>query len=448
MRWWHVSLLAAAGAAIVWLAHSAPLTYDEAYNRLVYGELGVSGILRTYNAPNNHLLFTVLQSFIPSRLLAWDPWTIRIVGVASGIAMVAALIAVAAARRTTPLLGLFLVTGSPILVTYLFVSRGYTFSAVLLVAATATAVALARRSPLLGLCLGAAVLALGTWPLPTNAFFAPGWIIAALAIWGLRAALAAAIVYGGAVALMFGPIAGQVEAQAKVRWNTPQRWWTWVGDVFHASSLVPLVLLLVAGIAVAAFVREQRRHSLGEFRAAGATAQFTLLTLAMAVSWFALVGIGHAFGLELPFVRTAVPALWIGAIAIVGAFPSGRLGYLALALLTPGLVLGALLWTRAVHDGDWEQVSKSSRNDVLYGTTPATIRDLRSIGADYIVCSSYDSWVCKLVAPYLGRSGISVGIANEPESTLGCALGSQRPPQPFQVLVYSHETKLVGVLCH
>ena len=343
VRWWHATLLAVAGAAIVWLAHAAPLTYDEAYNRLVYGDLGSSGILRTYNAPNNHLLFTVLQSFIPNRLLAWDPWTIRIVGVASGIAMVAALIGVSAARRTTPLLGLFVVIGSPLLVTYLFVSRGYTFSAVLLVAATATAVALARRSLLFGVCLGAAVLALGTWPLPTNGFFAPGWIIAALVIWGLRAAIAGAVVYATAVALMFAPIASQIEAQAKVRWNTPQRWWTWVGDVFNASSLVPLCLVLVAAIAVAAFVREHRRHSLAEFRAAGAGAQFTLLTLAMAISWFALVGIGHAFGLELPFVRTAVPALWIGVIAIVAAFPRGRLGYLALALLVPGLVLGALL---------------------------------------------------------------------------------------------------------
>ena len=446
--WFHAVLLLVAGVAIVLLGYAAPLTYDEAYNRLSYGDLGVSGILRTYNAPNNHLLFTVLQSFIPDRLLAWDPWTIRIIGVASGIAMVALLIAVAAARRTTPLLALFLVIGSPILVTYLFVSRGYTFSAVLLVAATALAVALARRSPLVGVCLGAGVLALGTWPLPTNGFFAPGWILAAFVIWGLRTAIAGAVVYTTAVALMFAPIASQVQAQAKVKWNTPQRWWTWVGDVFNASSLVPLCLLLVGGIAVAAFAREHRRRSLAGFRASGPGAHFTLLALALTVSWFALVGIGHAFGLELPFVRTAVPALWVGVVAIVAAFPRGKLGYLALALLAPGLVLGTLMWTRAVYDGDWERVSNTSRNDVLFGTTPATIRDLQSIGADYIVCSSYDSWVCKLVGPHLGRSGINLGIANEPESKMGCALGSRRPPPPFQVLVYSHQTKLLGVLCH
>jgi hypothetical protein len=328
------------------------------------------------------------------------------------------------------------------------VSRGYTFSAVLLVAATALAVVLARRSRLIGVCLGAAVLALGTWPLPTNAFFAPGWIVAALVIWGLREAIAGAIVYAVAVALMFAPVASQVEAQAKVKWNTPQRWWTWTGDVLNASSLVPICLVLVGAIAVTAFVRTHRRGSLASFRVTGAGAHFTLLTLAMTVSWFALVGLGHAFGLELPFVRTAVPAIWIGVVTIVAAFPRGRSGYLAVALLVPGLVLGTLMWSRAVHDGDWEQVSKTSRNDVLYSTTPATIRDLKSIGADYIVWSSYDSWVCKLVGTHLGRSGISLGVANEPESSKGCALGSHRPPLPFQVLVHSHQTKLLGVLCH
>jgi hypothetical protein len=448
IRWPHVTLLAVSGIAIVLLAHAAPLTYDEAYNRLVYGNLGISKILRTYNAPNNHLLFTVLQSFIPAGLLAWDPWTIRIIGVASGILMVAALIAVAAARRTTPLLGLFLVIGSPILVTYLFVSRGYTFSAVLLVAAAALPVALARRSQLLAVGLGAAVLALGTWPLPTNVFFAPGWVLAALVLWGVRAAIAGAIVYAAAVALMFGPIAGQLEAQAKVRWNTPQQWWVWVGDVANASSLVPVCLVLVAALAVGAFAREHRDLFRAGFRDAGRGAQFTLLTLALAVSWFASIGIGHAFGLELPFVRTAVPAIWVAVTAVVAALPRGRLAYAGLALLVPSLVLGALLWTRAVRDGNWEQVSKTSRNDVLYGTTPSTIRDLTSVDADYIVCSGYDSWVCQLVGPHLARSGIGIGVANNPEPNVGCALGSRRPPPPFQVLVYRDQTKLLGILCH
>src|SRR5438105_7188833 len=152
-----LAALTAVGIGV--LAHEAPLTYDEAFNRLHYRSLGVLRILSTYDLPNNHLPFTVLQALIPNRLLAWDPWTIRIFGVASGIAIVAVLITVAATRGTTPFLGLFAMAGSPLLVSYLFVSRGYTFSAVMLVAAAALPIVV-KRDPAWGVCFGAGALAL------------------------------------------------------------------------------------------------------------------------------------------------------------------------------------------------------------------------------------------------------------------------------------------------
>ncbi|HWB22304.1 MAG TPA: hypothetical protein VG652_05410 [Gaiellaceae bacterium] len=448
IRWHYLALFALAAAAIVVLAYEAPLTYDEAYNRLVYGNLGVTKILETYNAPNNHLPFTVLQSWIPNRLLRWDPWTIRIVGVAFGIAMVAELIGVAAARRSTPLLGLFIVAGSPILVTYLFVARGYTFSAVLFGVAAALPVLLARRDPVLGACLGGAVLAFATWPVPTNGFIAPGWIVAVLAIWGFRAAIVGTAVYATALTIMFAPVASQVRAQSKVHWNTPQRWWTWVGDLLAASSLLSVCLIFVGVLAIAAFVLQHRARPAAGFHALGASAQLAVIAFAMSGSWFVLIGAGHVFGLELPFVRSAVPALWVGVLAVVAGFPKGRLEVVAVALLVPGLILGGLMWTRAISDGDWARVSQTSRNDVLDGTTPATIRNLSSIHADRLVCSGYDSYVCDLVAPSLVSSGVtSVGVANEPVSTMGCAIGSHKPAQPFQVLVY-RQSKQLGVLCH
>jgi hypothetical protein len=455
IRWWHVTLIAVVAAGFALLAHATPLTYDEAFNRVYYDNLGIRAILRTYDYPNNHVPFTVLQSLIPHRLLTWDPWTIRLLGVASGIAMVAALIGVAAVRHTSPLLGLFVVAGSPILMSYVVVSRGYTFSAVLLVGAVALPVVLARRSPMLGgrspmlgVCLGATGLALATWPLPTNAFFAPGWIIAVLAIWGLRAAIAGATVYAAAVTLMFAPIAGQVRTQSKIPWNGHERWWQWVGELVASMSLVPVCLILVGAVAVVALAREHRIRSLASFRAIGAGARLAVITFAMSMSWFVLVGSTHAVGLQLPFVRTAVPAMWIGVVAVVAAFPRGRLEYIAVALLVPGLVLAAVMWSRAVRDGDWEHVAHSSRNDVLDSTTPATIRNLPSIRADRIVCSFWDLWVCTLVAPNLARSGITATSAEIAyESSLGCALGSRRPPAPYQVSVY-RQGKLLGVLCH
>jgi hypothetical protein len=450
IRWPHAALIAVTAAGVVVLGHAAPLTYDEAFNRLHYGRLGVIETLRTYDYPNNHLPFTVLQSLMPDRLLAWDPWTIRAVGAATGIAMVAALLGAAAARHTTPLLGLFVVGGSPILVSYLFVSRGYTFSAVLLLIAAALPLVRWHGSSVLGVCLGGVALALGTWPLPTNAFFAPGWIITVLAIRGLRAAVAGAAVYVTAVTMMFAPIASQVQAQSKARYVTEQdRWWPWIGDILSAMSLVPVLLVLVGAIAAAAISRERGFPSLTTVRGIDGSAFLAVLTFAMTASWFVLVGMAHAVGLQLPFVRTAVPAMWLAVVSLVAAFPRGRLEYVALLLLAPALVLGALMWSAAVRAGDWEQVARTSRNDVLFGTTPATIRDVPLIGADRIVCSTWDTWVCQLVTPNLERSGVTVvPIANLPyDPGLSCAIGSRRPNPPWQVSVYRRD-ELLGVLCH
>jgi len=203
------------------------------------------------------------------------------------------------------------------------------------------------------------------------------------------------------------------------------------------------------GLAGIAFAREHRIRSLASFREIGPGAQLAVVALAMSVSWFTLLALAHATGLELPFVRTAVPAIWIGMVALVAAVPRGKLEHVCVALLVPGLVWGSVMWSRAVHDGHWERVTQASRNDVHYGTTPATIRDLSSIGADRIVCSGWDTWVCRLVAPNLARSGVTVvPIANVTYTpSLRCALGSRRPPHPWEVKVY-REGRLLGVLCH
>jgi hypothetical protein len=439
-----------AAALIVLLAHAAPLTYDEAYNRLRYGNLGISGIVRTYDLPNNHVPFTFLQSLIPARLLTWDPWAIRIIGVAVGIITIGMLIVISTARQMSPLLGLFMVAGAPILVSYLFLARGYTFSALLIVCAAVVPVVTARKDRrATGACLGAAALALATWALPTNILIAPGWLLGLLTLWGVSAALGGATVYVAAIGVTFAPIIGQVYAQSKIPWSGHPRWWPWIGDVVASTSLVPVCLGLVAAVAAFAFARECRRRSLTSLRQIDSSGELTLLAAAMSISWFALVALSHAFGFELPLVRSAIPALWVGLVGVVAAFPKGRIGYLGVALLVPGLVWGALMWTRAVVDGDWQRVAHLSRNDVLYGTTPATIRDLPSIGADHITCSQWDTWVCRLVSPNLALVGVTVttvdSLAYDPN--LRCALGSRRPPPPWQVSVY-RQGKLLGVLCH
>jgi hypothetical protein len=53
-----------AASLVVLLGSVAPLTYDEAFNRVHYDTVAVYRILTFYDLPNNHLPFTVLQALI------------------------------------------------------------------------------------------------------------------------------------------------------------------------------------------------------------------------------------------------------------------------------------------------------------------------------------------------------------------------------------------------
>src|SRR5579885_565434 len=151
LRRGYVPLGAAAAAAILVLAYLAPLTYDEAFNRNYYASFPISQIVRSYDLPNNHIPFTILQHFVGLSLIRWNPWTVRVFGVLFGIAMVATLLAVAARRRVTPWLPVAAVAGSPLLVEYLFVARGYTFSGLFLALGCIAPAVLRDRAPTLGL---------------------------------------------------------------------------------------------------------------------------------------------------------------------------------------------------------------------------------------------------------------------------------------------------------
>jgi hypothetical protein len=362
--------------------------------------------------------------------------------------MVFLVVELAARRRVAPLIALFAVVGSPLIVSYLFLARGYTFSTLFLVAAAVLPVALRRESRAAGVAAGAVALALGTWPIPTNAFVAPGWVAVIVAFAGIRVAALGTGVYVGLSALLFAPIWNEVRAQSKIDW-VHTAWWRWVGDVVGGTSLVPACLALVAALSLVALVKVMRRAGWKDLGTMPADAQIAALAFAMSLSWFLSVAVTHAFGLNLPFVRNSVPALWLALVGVVAALPRGRLEYVALALLLPAVVWGLAEWSNAGLHGSWGPIARSSHNDVFYGTTPATISDLSTISANRIVCSHWDRWVCELVTPNLRRSGISVMIDESMKYTanLSCAIGTKRPPSPWQVLVYRNSRPL-GVLCH
>jgi hypothetical protein len=444
-----VLLGVAASVAIAYLAYAAPLTYDEAFNRLHYGPMGARKILHTYDLPNNHVPFTILQTLIPSGLLDWNPWTIRIFGVACGIGLIATALGVARWRRSSPLIPLFVIAGSPLLVTYLFLARGYGFSSLLLLLAVLTPVVYTQRGALAGPCLGALFLALAAWPIPTNLFVAPGWFAAVVFFWGVPTAAASAVVFVLTAAATLGPIESQIVDRSSNNISEYHDWATFFGHTLSATSRVPALLALAVIVVAARAAWTSRTNLVSALRAAEPDTQLTVLGWSMCISWFGMVGITRLAGLQLPFTRSAVPSLWVGAIGVIAMIPRGRLENLVAALLAPACILGILVWTNAVRHGDWARVAETSHTPVLYGTTPVTIRDLASIHADRVACSYRDLWVCALAATYLERDHITsdqrIGVAYD--GRLPCAIGSKRAPRPWEVNVY-RRGKLLGVLCH
>jgi hypothetical protein len=65
--WWPAVALAGpflVGLAVLSLAGSVPLTYDEAYNFTDLSSAGVGYVLTHYPNPNNHVAFTALQALL------------------------------------------------------------------------------------------------------------------------------------------------------------------------------------------------------------------------------------------------------------------------------------------------------------------------------------------------------------------------------------------------
>ena len=433
---------------IVWLAWVAPLTFDEAYNRLHYGTLGSVRILRDYDRPNNHFVFTVIQSWLPVRMLRWEPWTIRVASVVIGSLLVLVVLLVAA-RCGSLLIACCLIAGAPLLVTYLFVARGYGFSSLLIVVSVLVPFALARRAGRrAGLILAALVLAVGIWPLPTNVLLVPGWLLGAGLLYGVADALPAGAVVVAAVAAEYIPAEAGLRKASHTAWNGHPGVWPYVRNVVDGASMIPVCLVAASVLVAVAFARANRFRSLADLRHAERRAQLAIWCVLAAASWFAGILLTDAAGTPLPFTRNALPALWLLVLALVAAAPRGRLNRLVALILAAPFVLGVLLWAQAGRNADWKPVADASRNDILYRTTPATIRDAGSIHATAVECEWWDWPVCVLVTPKLFRQGIRVNlIRNRYVAGLPCALGSRRPPSPWQVIVV-RGNQLLGQLCH
>src|SRR5262249_16185728 len=144
-----------------------PLTSDESWNYHYVSRRGAFYALTTYELPNNHILFSALQSLLPDRLIvAWPP-IIRLLNIIYGTVFL-----LLAQYLLKPNLGSVgatigaaaLVLCNPLFTLYFFIARGYLLGSLLLLISLAIA-ATGRKFALSAIFAGLATLCVPTFAL-------------------------------------------------------------------------------------------------------------------------------------------------------------------------------------------------------------------------------------------------------------------------------------------
>jgi hypothetical protein len=150
-----------------------PLTYDEAWNFSNIVVHGSRWIATNYPFPNNHVLFSLIQSILlPETLIEsyWPP-LLRLVNVVLGLILLVLFDMFLKGhnlnKRSRATILLIVVFGAPIYTTYFFVARGYLLACGLLLLSL-TSLALNKKF------LSMLLLSLSIYSIPTFLFALPG----------------------------------------------------------------------------------------------------------------------------------------------------------------------------------------------------------------------------------------------------------------------------------
>jgi hypothetical protein len=360
-----------------------PIRGDEAYTYLNYASRPLWTAVSTYNAPNNHVLHSVLV-LVAYRLLGDDPWALRLPAFLAGALLVPAtyLVGRRLYGREAGLLAAALVAASSILVEYSTNARGYSLTALALLAMLWLAAGqLGRPSPAGWFALGV-VAALGLFTLPTMLYgvgVVGGWLLLALArggaCGGRRPALGGLALAAGSMAgltlLLYAPIVLLNGARALLG-NEFVRAQSWsaldqsaramaVGAWALATRDLPtaLTVLLALGFAAAALALEPFRRA----RAPLAPAVLLVVVLVLGVQRVAPPPRAWLFFLPLCFLIAA--SLWAPLLARLVA-RLGMPGSPAVSALSVALAASLGL---AVVRGD----------SILESTETGVLRDAREI---------------------------------------------------------------------
>ena len=430
------------------LSLNTPLTFDEAFNWNFYNNFSLGGIVTDYSVSwNNQVPFTLMQQMIPTEMLSWSPWSIRIISTFTGLLLLFTVMRQSWLKNADVRIPLLLITGSPMIISYLFIARSYSFTALLLVSAFVLSSRQDEPGSRSGVysVIASIFLAISIWAVPTNIFLTPVWFFLQLFRRKLSLFLTQVCVFVALIILFFVPSFTKMLKLARNNsWSGSPSFISYANEFsfFWISSAIAITLMVVISKSrVLKFLFSIRsRLSMKTLN------RFDFLALSATVSslsYFVFIYIAYLAGMGWPFARNATAPIWIFILGLAVLPISFSLRSKFVVCL---LCLTSLFGVFSIAS-NFSGENLQRMNPVLYETVPVGIRDLESQGVTRVVCSGFDGPVCILSIGFLLKQNISMQLSDGLVPNLSCVIGKTKPPKQWQVRLFKGDN-LWGQLCH
>ena len=418
-----MTAVAAVGLLISWqMSLNWPHNYDEGFNYLFFGQRGLRFAVDNYTYPNNHILFTLLQTIIPRTLVDAEPLVLRIPNILISTSLLIVLTAEIRRRWTGVPMAVALVLAGPWSIIYFAVARGYQLGTLLV--AVALLISSRYSDDAWTPPVAALIMALAAWAVPTFAYGAPVLTLYWVAGRRWRAAAVYSSVFVSVAFLMYLPVLDELFSDATNAVNAPLPFTRFAGNLIGELFFLPdWAAALMVGLGLWGLVEAVQRLGTGNDDHRN---RWTALLLAYPVVFVAAAEVITLFtDVSTPFFRNAAFASLFIPVGIwtssLWARPFVRV--LLLVLLAWNSLLGFDLY-RGVTDGS-EIVSYPG---TFIGQTPRLDDVLAGEALVEIRCFWTDEWTCRLYEEHFRERGVLVTPRVESIEATECAVG-RYPPQ-------------------
>ena len=434
---------------LVSLSLNSPITFDEAFNWNFYRESTVFGVISDYSVSwNNQVPFTLLQQLISPEMISSSPWFIRLFSTSVGTVLVGLVIYQSTKVASRVFLPILLALGSPMIISYLFIARSYSLTALLCTTSflLTSRVTNSPRSKSVWLLSAVIPLAVAIWALPTVIYLVPGFLLFQFLRRDFCEFLAQFLFLSLLIVASFAStFTKMIQLARNNPWSGSPSFFEYANEFSFQWIFTSIAICLLLAPYITHSVRlTLQPYSVKKYVSSMSRQGFIALsTICTGLSYFALTYFAYLIGMGWPFPRNAVAPIWLVILGVSVLPPiTAKRAKLIYPLLFVTASLGFSSLASELNNGDWRRI-----NPVLTETVPVAIRDLEQNGVSHIVCSSFDAPVCILAIGLLQAQNISMQLGDNFIPDLPCVIGKQKPSPQWQVRLYKSD-QLWGQLCH